>query len=78
MRVREGHPRQDSQRLLMMIRKLSPFLKTAWLIRYVAIALIITGYLDKQENRLTLGVGLLLPTKLEKVDQGLEKANSKT
>lgn len=59
------------------MQRLPGALKTAALIRYIAIVLLITGYLDKQESRIALGVGLLLPSKLEKVDKELEKANAK-
>jgi|GEM_PF-4323617 len=55
--------------------KFSPYLKTAAIIRYVAIALIGTGIYEHSDARVALGVGLLVPSKVEQVDEKLQEAN---
>jgi len=55
--------------------KFPSFLKTAAIIRYIAIALIGTGIYEHSDARVTLGVGLLVPSKFEQVDEKLQEAN---
>ncbi len=57
-----------------MAQTFSPWLKSSAIIKYAAIALIGTGFYEHSDARIALGVGLLVPTKVEQVDKEFEKA----
>lgn len=70
----EKYNGQPSTRAQVM-KRFSPWLKSAAVIKYIAIALIGTGIYERSESRILLGAGLLVPTKVEQVDRELEKSS---
>jgi hypothetical protein len=64
--------------LWLIMHRFSPFLKSAAVIRYVAIALIATGVYEHSDARIMIGIGLLVPTKIEQVDEKLDKISKKS